>query len=288
MRRLLPVLLVVPVLLVGALFRPGGAGAETPTKYGWWSATNSGALTTPAPPQVPPGGIYVAGRMSDPSAIAALTYAVPPGSTVNPLLLHVASTPVMTAPPVACVSSATYEPAENGPWAKRPLYDCRAGSVTGKSDTVRKAISFDVAGLLRGDVISVVILAGGTADSLAFDRPGADSLVFAPAPAAAAGPPSPSVSGTSAGGPALPALPGPELAAPAVGAPAVAATSPKAAPPNRSLPIRRAGGSGSGVPGRWAKSLALAALLGFLGAYALGYGILGGRIGRVGLAVDDD
>jgi hypothetical protein len=252
--------------------------------------------------------------MSDPSAIAALTYAVLPGSTVNPLLLHVASTPVMTAPPVACVSSATYEPAENGPWAKRPSYDCRAGSVTGKSDMARKAISFDVAGLLRGDVISVVILAGGTADSLAFDRPGADSLVFAPAPAgapapangalggaanqpglaaspapaAAAGPPSPSVSGTSAGGPALPAVPGPELAAPAVGAPAVAATSPKAAPPNRSLPIRRAGGSGSGVPGRWAKSLALAALLGFLGAYALGYGILGGRIGRVGLAVDDE
>jgi hypothetical protein len=46
--------------------------------------------------------------------------------------------------------------------------------------------------------------------------------------------------------------------------------------------------SGPGLASRLGRSLGLATLVFLLGAYGLGYGILGGRFGRFGIAGDED
>jgi hypothetical protein len=320
MRRAPVVIGLAVAVAVGATAWPSQrAGAESPVKYGWWSATNTGGLTTPPPPQVPKDGLYIANGLSGPTAIAAVTYDVPAGSSLHPLVLQVSGPPLATKPPIACVidpAGAGYQPAQDGAWAKKPSYDCKQGSVTGQKNAAGTAFAFDVAGLVRSGAVSVVLLGGANADQIVFNRPGPESLVVAPAPGPAAGSPSPpsaeqpvpgvstpapststnqaTVGGAAgASGLAAPAAPTAAAVPPSL-APALAGrtpaggavlAAPKSTPP-RSFPIRRAGRSG--IPGRWAKSLGLAGLLGFLGAYALGYGILGGRIGRVGLAMDDE
>jgi hypothetical protein len=118
------VLLVAAVLLVGP-----AAGAETPGKQGWWTAT--GALGLPAGvagPDVPDNGLLVEGGPSGPRSYAAVSASLPVDSA---LLLDVAANSITTAdvPLQLCpLTSPSFTPEQGGSLDDAPEYDCDRGT----------------------------------------------------------------------------------------------------------------------------------------------------------------
>ena len=302
------------VAAVVILLLPFSAGANGPTKYGWWYEANPGLpVAPPPPPQVPADGLYVANGFGGPTAISALTFTVPSGAPLGPLTLKIAGNPTITQPPVACTlspSSAGYKPVQEGAWNDRPSYDCKKAQITGSVDANKTSVTFDADPFLANGTVSLVILAGGSGDQVAFQKPDDGALQPANgdtggATGGAAAPSSPGSGATAgAGSPAGQAgsLPsqtssGGDSSQPLVGTgsgptPAVP-TSPLA--PGGPAAAAPAGGTGRGsspgyagkpavamIPQGWhtktATGLGLTAILGALVAWTLGYGPLGGRV----------
>ena len=158
-----------------------GAGAEAATAQGWWTAANPGGtpVAPPAPPDVPADGLLVQGGSSDasPTAYAALVYDVPAGASVGPLTLAVAagsgSTPAAT--PRACPLTSSFTPAQGGPMAGAPAYDC-AKKATGKPSSSSDKYEFDVSAFVADGILAVAIVPGSATDRVVFTKPAADSL----------------------------------------------------------------------------------------------------------------
>ena len=189
-RRLLGTLAVGAAALAGALLGSAPSGwADAPAAYGWWYAANAGLpVPPPPPPSVPSDGLYVANDVGGPSAIAALSVPVPSGAGMGPLVLHIAGTPLMSQPPVACPLRSAFKPAEGGAWSDRPTYDCAQAEKVGSVDAAKTTVTFDASPFLRDGAVGVVILAGGPTDQVAFNRPGPDTLTVSTAPGAVATP----------------------------------------------------------------------------------------------------
>lgn len=295
------------------------AHAAAPAKDGWWTVTNTGfGVAPPAPPQVPSGGLYIENGFTGPTAISALTFQVGAGDEVGSITLKVAGNPVITSPPVACPitpAGQNYKPAQGGPWTEAPAYDCTKSQVAGTVSSNSTTVTFAAGPLLENGTVAAVIKAGGTADRVAFDQPGPDTLQVTPA-----GEPSGGATGAPAGTPAdqgasspvgtgdngsfgsaAPAAPSSPLslipAAPAAGTPPAIApgvpsgVSPTGSPgtgsPSGSAPTARqltqlshSTGSGSSVRKDLAEAIGIAAVLAALVAYTEGFGLLGGRIDR--------
>lgn len=110
----------------------GDAAAEAPDRVGWWFKANQNPLLPPvAPPNVPPGGLYVANDPSGPAGISALRY-FSEGTEAATLTLQV--DPSATARElaiVACPATGPWDPAAGGEFARAPTDACDTTAVPG-------------------------------------------------------------------------------------------------------------------------------------------------------------
>ncbi|HET6793210.1 MAG TPA: hypothetical protein VFH45_02135 [Acidimicrobiales bacterium] len=169
----------VVVLVAGGVCAGWAAAsdAQAPTSYGWWYAANAGLpVPPPPPPQVPPDGMYAQNGFNGPAAYSALVFTVPAGSAVGPLTLQIAPNSSISSPPVACALTGTFKSVQEGSWSSRPTYDCNKAQVPGTLNANQTAVSFNVDPFLHQDTVGLVVLAGGSADQIAFNKPGADAL----------------------------------------------------------------------------------------------------------------
>jgi hypothetical protein len=148
--------------------------AIAPKAYGWWSQTNIGGIVL-AQPDVPQKGMLVENGPSGPIALSALRFSLKDGAAATRLELSISGTPVITQPPVACISTTAFESAQGGAWEGRPEYDCKQ-SVPGVVNAEQTLIRFVVETLAERRSLSVAILAGGPADRIAFAKPGSETL----------------------------------------------------------------------------------------------------------------
>jgi hypothetical protein len=288
---------------------PGPAGASGPSKYGWWYEANAGLpVGPPPPPQVPSDGLYVENGFGGPTAISALTFTVPPGAQLGPMTLKISGTPTLTQAPLAfsmSPASTDYKAAEGGSWTARPAYDCQKAQAIGSVDSGRTTVTLNVDPFLANGTVSVVILAGGPADQVAFQKPDDSTLrissgdvgavpgAASASPGASSGAPdtSNSISNGAAPSALLPdvsPLPSIDTAAGA----ALAGPTPPGGPP---VAAASSGGAPSGSQGYalgrpaaatvrqgWhtelATGLGLTAVLIALIGWAIGFGPLGGRV----------
>jgi hypothetical protein len=291
---------------------PGPAAASGPAKYGWWYEANSGLpVAPPPPPQAPSDGLYVENGFSGPSAISALTFTVPSGAQLGPMTLKISGTPTLTQAPVACSvspASTDYKAAEGGSWAERPAFDCKKAQATGSVDSGRTAVTFNVDPFLANGSVAVVILAGGPADQIAFQKPDDSALqVTSGDVGAAPGVPPAGPGATSAapdtstgisngatasslspdasplplvGSGAGAALAGPPGSAAASAPPVAGSSSGGANSGSRGYALARptAATLRQGWRTQLATGLGLTAILIALIGWALGYGPLGGRV----------
>ena len=272
--------------------------ADAPSAYGWWYEANAGLpVPPPAPPSAPSDGMYIANDVSGPEAIAALSIPVPSGAGMGPLVLHIAGSPLMSQPPVACPLRSAFKSTEEGAWSDRPTYDCAQAQKVGSVDAAKTTVTFDASPFLRAGAVGVVILAGGPTDQVAFNKPGPDTLPVSAAPGASPGvvPPAADAGAAAAPGaadagayaaPGFIATPFPASSA----GPQVAATPGDSAAAAIGIAPRGAGTpSGLGTVGAvatkrsgWRVSvgelLGVAAILAALVAWTEGYGLLGGRV----------
>lgn len=231
------------------------AFADAPVSAGWWTTADpgGGALPVgPGGPDVPAGGLLVAsdGSASAPLAVAALAYAAAPapGSSAT-MTLQVAPNSATTPKSTLELCPLTvdgFQPANGGPMADAPKYDC-SRNVTAGISADGKAFSFDLSQVLTGGPVAFAIVPGAAVERVVLSKPDAGSLTVA-APATSgfsdgqlppgAGTPDPGVPAPSSGSPVPVADPvaassaaPPATGAAAVGAPPAAgsATAPQAA-----------------------------------------------------------
>jgi hypothetical protein len=272
------VALIVMVTVSRAMSAADAAGT-TPEKQGWWSATGAPVPTlvpgvngsTSAAPDVPDGGLYVAGSASSPFAVSALRYRLPAGATAATLSLTKAPDSLMVPGTKvrACplTGDRDFDSAEGGSLTDAPVWDCERG-VDGVLDPAGVAFTFPVAPLVADDVLAIAIVPGGSDDRVAFAGPDPTALPLTePSPArptttrtaittpGQAPPPRlPSVPRV----PNPPATPAPRAStpvpAPAAGAPAATSA------PSPTRPVGLASRDGRGAPSAIAGALGVALL----------------------------
>lgn len=188
-------LLAVLVLAAAAWFVPApSATAVAPARQGWWKVPGPldglglGPLTglgAPDTADVPEGGLLVAGGAStgQPDAVAALAFPLGGGAVTGPLRLvpDPAAASVPGSALMACpLDRPEFSPADGGPMAEAPPYDCFGGvaaTVEGSG-----AYLFDVALIVRDGTVAVAIVPTTSTGRVVFSAPGDDALpVSAPA-----------------------------------------------------------------------------------------------------------
>jgi hypothetical protein len=217
--------LAVGLVALAAAIAPT-AVADAPMQRGWWWSGNISQLpVAPPPPDVPDGGLYVAGGLAGASGVSALRFALPAGAAAPTLTLQVASSSG-TLVLGACRSSTPWDPAEGGAWDARPVPDCEQGAVAAEivGEGADATATFALAPLVDGEVLDIVLVPGkdpATGTDATFDArfeaPGTDALATgsAPAPSGATPTPRPAAS-----------------ASPTPGGPPAAVSSPVAPPPS--------------------------------------------------------
>ncbi|MGH2728197.1 MAG: hypothetical protein ACRDKS_14605 [Actinomycetota bacterium] len=168
---------VLILFFLAQLMTAATASAAAPSSYGWWSQASLGASGSPIAPDVPTDGLFVQNLVDSPIALSALTFSVPSGASAGALTLHVSGTGLIAEPPIACIATSAFEPAQGGPWSDQPNYDC-SDFVLGVVSADMKQVAFSVYGLITSQKSSVVILAGGPADRIAFEKPDLDALTI--------------------------------------------------------------------------------------------------------------
>lgn len=211
---------------IAALVVAPAARSAAPAQLGWWWAGHLSQLPVSAsPPDVPKGGLYVAGGLSGASGVSALRFVLPDGASAPVLTLHVAKSSG-TVVFGACRVAGPWKPAEGGAWDTRPKPACDKGAVAGAitAEGGRAVARMPLTSLVDGRVLDVVLVPGkdpatgvdATFD-ISFEPPGANALAFTSAPQAEANTTAPTttfttVASTSASspsgalGPSAPAL----------------------------------------------------------------------------------
>lgn len=163
----------------------GTPGAGAPIRVGWWAASPVGAGvpglgSSPAPPDVPADGLYVAGGITGPQAYAAMVYELREEVSAAALTLQLA--PGSAATPDAGVMVCPLRPtdiefasAQGADAAGGPRYDCER-AVAGTRNDAGDAYVFDLTPLLTGGDLGVAIVPRGPVDRVVFSRPGDGSL----------------------------------------------------------------------------------------------------------------
>jgi len=213
------------VFTFGFLALAPSSDAASPSAIGWWEeAQQSTSPTLPAPPDVPPGGLFVANGPMGAVGVSALLL---PESAPGLLRLRVSdnSTAGALASIDACRALSAWPAEQNGPWRDAPQYDCGnsvAGVFDGSSYTWKLPAGF-------GRDLGVVIAPHpgmSTPFELGFNAPGSDAFTPNLTSASATAAPSstiaspttfPSSTSTTSGGGLFdalrPVLPGPATSA---------------------------------------------------------------------------
>jgi len=287
------------------------AHADSPQRVGWWNTASANG-TAAASPTTPGGGMRVAAGPTTTAspitmpqgqqilAYGAVLFALAPGESAT-LQLKIAGAPQGTPQVAACPTRNTTWPAgDDQPASAEPAYDCGGQHYTGKVSVDGKAITFDVKapfeatpGLLSLAIVpdpnSTALSAGSSPFAVDIEPPDAGSLAPTEAPASSL--PSSSegfalpstvnpgfgTAGQALGLPAVSALPlTPTQAANA--APVTADQAPKAATraPTPVAPI--ATNAQAGLRAHFASALGAATLIAATLVWALGYGLLGGKV----------
>jgi hypothetical protein len=165
---------ILAVALQSQLVRAEASKTIAPSTYGWWTQSNLGGIGA-HDPDVPPGGMLVQNLPTGPAAVSGLSFSLPNDATTKELTVPISGNPAITLPPVACPATAAVESAEGGPWDKHPAYDC-ATPVYGEVNADKTQVVFALGGLSKGRSLSVVLLAGGPTDRIAFSEPGPETL----------------------------------------------------------------------------------------------------------------
>lgn len=188
-RRVTGLTLVLAAVVVLAL--PTTAGASSLAKTGWWWRVNDGSapVTVPPPPNVPTGGLMVAGAPDGATAIAALRFDLGEDETSPVLTLTVADNGDQgsdTAILAACVTGSAWDPASPGLWSAKPYPACDLGSVNGIRSDDKKSWTFALAPLTSDGIVDVTLVPGvdasapaganGSTFQLAFNPPTTTSL----------------------------------------------------------------------------------------------------------------
>lgn len=217
-------------LVAGALVAlvPVDADAAALAKAGWWWRVNDGSvpLELPTPPNVPEGGLMVAGAPDGATAIAALHFDLSDTETSPVLTLSVTAGGDVggdTAILAACVTGSAWEPAASGNWNFKPFPACDVGSVNGIRSDDHTSWTFAVESLVSDGMVDVTIVPGiepdqpaganGSSFQLVFDAPTAASLVTTPGAAPATDLIPPDYGSSSPGGFDVPAIGGLDLPA---------------------------------------------------------------------------
>ena len=148
------------VFAVLALGLPRTATAASAPTVGWWFDDSVPGVSSA--PSVPPGGFYVAGRLTGPEAIAAVRYTIDEGEEPEALTLALDSSSGTVALD-ACPPAAPWTPAEHGEWSDRPTQDCGEGGsrrVTGTVDAAASTVTFALDADLVSDGLDLVIVPG--------------------------------------------------------------------------------------------------------------------------------
>ena len=126
---------------------PAGAVSGAASGYRTLAQTNGGQI--PAPPNVPAGGLWISSNTAAPLAIAAVRVTLDAGEAPPVIIsLQVASeSPPGGAAIFACPTTGSWQPAQDGPAAAAPAYDCSTKHVVGIHSIDGQRLVFDVSDL---------------------------------------------------------------------------------------------------------------------------------------------
>ena len=164
--------------------------AVAPNATGWWFKLQPAGVGVPvAPPNVPPGGLFVADDPTGPTAVAALRFEVDEGAPATLALKAAQESTTMAATIDACPASTPWSPPAGGspgPIGDAPKAD-NCQPVRGQPSADGSSIGWSLPASFQTTpgTIDVVLLpsAGAAPFAVAFDKPGDDSLLPGPAPA---------------------------------------------------------------------------------------------------------
>ena len=217
----------------------------------WWSVSNAGPISVPAPPDVADDDLLIQGVASpsglpdaDPlnQAVAAVSFTLAADEEPGPLVLPLKQAAAMPPSVKACRITASFQPVKNGAWSEVPRHDC-GDAVTGSPSLDNTSIAFaDTSRFVNGNRLAMllvpegptrVVLAPPTSGALLVTNrtalpvdtpPVLPADANAPAPVADVGVPAPA-------GPAAMTTPvQPQVAAPPTPSPAVVAPQASTSP----------------------------------------------------------
>lgn len=180
-------LVAVVLLLLVAGFST--AQADAPSQQGWWNKFRSGGVPTPAPPDAPPDGLYVAHDPSGPAAIAAVRFDAPAPGVLRLDLAEGATVDPGTAL-TAHAATGPWAPVQNGDWSEAPTYGADGGV---RGEVVGSSVTWSIPAAFPGNsgFLDVVIVATGgpVPDTVGFAKPGDGAYVVSSVDSGASSPP---------------------------------------------------------------------------------------------------
>jgi len=110
----------------------------------WWQGQQAGGVV-PAPPNVPPKGLWVESQTSGATAVSALRFTLV-GATAPMLHLVVKSAqPASQVSITACPTKSDWKAATAGPWSAKPSADCSQVHAAGQLSADGTTMTFDLA-----------------------------------------------------------------------------------------------------------------------------------------------
>lgn len=135
------------------------ASADSSTEQGWWW---TGRPVTGIPllpivaPEVPEGGLYVAGTATGPAGISAVRFSASV-SRASKLVLVVGET-TGTPAVVACLAAAPWIAAAGGAWDRRPSANCDSWRTLGRSNSDGTLLEFDMTSMPEASRVDLVLV----------------------------------------------------------------------------------------------------------------------------------
>ncbi|MEX2293379.1 MAG: hypothetical protein WD691_06280 [Acidimicrobiales bacterium] len=186
----------IALLIAGVVLAlvPLDAHAAELAKSGWWWRVNDGTVPVLLPtPNVPDGGLMVAGAPDGATALAALHFELSDMETSPVLVLTVAEGGDVggdTAVLAACVTGSAWDTASGGNWNFKPFPACEQGSVNGIRSDDGASWTFALEPLVSDGIVDVTLVPGvepdqpaganGSTFQLVFEAPTHASLVTTP------------------------------------------------------------------------------------------------------------
>jgi hypothetical protein len=154
-----------------AVLTPTAAPAADAAGSGWWTASPLAVAPDAQDALVVQGGP----RADQPVSYAAVQFTLAEGESAARLTLTTApssaSTPTATL--TVCPLTGALAPADGGPMADAPRYDCASSASSPATDG---AYSFDLSGLSASGTLGLAVLPGAPSDRVVLAKPGADAL----------------------------------------------------------------------------------------------------------------